>query len=300
MNRKSLIVLVLSALLSAVGLADVAAAQDGKLTTRAVLLIGHPSESAGGEGVLIVPGTVIPLPRSTTGKAGLDLEKTEEGRTLEIVKVAESLRRSLRLKDVTVKYQLDLELEVETRRTLPAPTTASDLRIEVELLGYNDHVATYSVQFFDRSAVIADSKVTAVRGQRTIVGGLDGDEAPYLFLVLEPAKGASKHADAIPVEGDVTPPRVVEKTMPQYPEEARKEKIEGMVVLQTVIDSNGEVQEIKASKSQPYGLTEAAIEAVRQWRFEPALLDGEPVAVIYSLTINFRLDPDKKKEEGKE
>ncbi len=68
-------------------------------------------------------------------------------------------------------------------------------------------------------------------------------------------------------------------------------------MLRTVIDEQGLVKDVEVIEGQPYGLSEAAIAAVRTWRFHPALYEGEPVAVFYLLTINFRLQ-EKKQEAG--
>jgi TonB family protein len=92
----------------------------------------------------------------------------------------------------------------------------------------------------------------------------------------------------------MTPPTLLERVQPQYPEEARAARLQGVVVLEAVVTAAGEVGEVKALRKMPKGLTEAAIEAVKQWRFEPALLDGEPVAVTYVLTVNFALQEDKQ------
>lgn len=92
------------------------------------------------------------------------------------------------------------------------------------------------------------------------------------------------------VNGPITPPARVESPPPEYPQEARDARIQGVVVLEVVIDSAGSIADIKVIRGLPLGVTEAAIEAVRQWRFEPARLNDEPVAVQYVLTVRFRLD----------
>jgi TonB family protein len=88
---------------------------------------------------------------------------------------------------------------------------------------------------------------------------------------------------------EITHPVVVEKVNPKYPPSAKDEKVMGHVVVETVITEEGIVDEIKVVESPDERLSAAAIEAIRQWRFEPALCDGTPVGVYYNLTINFRL-----------
>lgn len=89
--------------------------------------------------------------------------------------------------------------------------------------------------------------------------------------------------------GSVSKPVKIYDPQPQYTEEARRARIQGVVILQAVIDCDGFVTDINVLKGLPLGLTEAAILAVSQWRFEPARQNGQPVSVYYNLTINFRL-----------
>lgn len=83
--------------------------------------------------------------------------------------------------------------------------------------------------------------------------------------------------------------RVTFKPEPQYTEDARKNQITGTVVLQAVFTSSGQVTSIRALKELPYGLTEKAIAAARQIRFEPAMKDGRAVSMYMHLEYNFNL-----------
>ena len=82
---------------------------------------------------------------------------------------------------------------------------------------------------------------------------------------------------------------VLSKPEPQYTEEARRNDITGTVVLRVVFSSAGEVVQIRAVRTLPYGLTERAIAAARQIRFSPALRDGRAVSVAMQLEYNFNL-----------
>ncbi len=90
--------------------------------------------------------------------------------------------------------------------------------------------------------------------------------------------------------GAITEPVRVHTPQPPYTPEARDARVQGAVVLQTVIDTDGRVIRAEAVRSLPLGLTESALETVRQWRFEPATLAGVPVAVEYVVAVRFRLD----------
>jgi protein TonB len=83
--------------------------------------------------------------------------------------------------------------------------------------------------------------------------------------------------------------RVLAKPEPQYTEEARRNAVTGSVVLRVVFSRTGEVINIRALQSLPFGLTEKAIAAARMIRFRPATRDGRPVNVYMQLEYNFNL-----------
>ncbi|HEX8140112.1 MAG TPA: energy transducer TonB, partial [Pyrinomonadaceae bacterium] len=83
--------------------------------------------------------------------------------------------------------------------------------------------------------------------------------------------------------------RILSKPEPQYTEEARRNQISGTVVLKAVFSSSGQVTNIRAVSSLPYGLTEKAIAAARQIRFTPAMKDGRAVSQYIQIEYNFNL-----------
>lgn len=93
----------------------------------------------------------------------------------------------------------------------------------------------------------------------------------------------------IRVGGDVAPPKKLFSPQPQYTEIARKARITGVVIVEAIIDKSGSVTNVKVLKGLPMGLDQAAVDAIKKWKFEPATLNGKPVAVIYNLTVNFQL-----------
>lgn len=93
----------------------------------------------------------------------------------------------------------------------------------------------------------------------------------------------------------VTNPRLIPafKVEPAYPAELRSQGIEGQVILQAIINESGFVKQLQVLKATPPGhpqLAEAAMEAIEQWLYEPATLDGEPVSVYLTIVIDFKLD----------
>jgi len=89
--------------------------------------------------------------------------------------------------------------------------------------------------------------------------------------------------------GNITKPIKISAPPPKYPEAARQARMQGVVVLECVIGTNGRVKSVKVLRGMPLGLTQSAVAAVKKWRFKPSTLNGKPVSVIYILTVRFTL-----------
>ena len=92
----------------------------------------------------------------------------------------------------------------------------------------------------------------------------------------------------IRVGGEIEAPRKTRHVNPVYPRDAVAARIQGAVILECTISPQGEVVQVKTLRSVPM-LDDAAIEAVRQWEYTPTLLNGVPVPVIMTVTVNFKL-----------
>ena len=79
---------------------------------------------------------------------------------------------------------------------------------------------------------------------------------------------------------------IIHQVDPKYPREARKKHIQGDVVLRVTIDREGNVMDQKLIEGEPI-LADAAVEAVKQWKYKPYLLNGEPVEVETQVVIRF-------------
>jgi len=95
-------------------------------------------------------------------------------------------------------------------------------------------------------------------------------------------------AGIIELPPDVANGSLVHRVEPEYPEEARQQRIQGAVVLEVRIGRDGAIQDVKLVSGQPL-LADAAIAAVRQWRFKPRMLKGQPVEMQTRVTLNFRM-----------
>jgi protein TonB len=137
-----------------------------------------------------------------------------------------------------------------------------------------------------------------------IVGMPSGREAFFMLICARKAGETSgREADAGVAKSPtkqtapIKAPRAVQTLMPAYPEELRQQGVQGQVTLQAVIDESGTVVEVKVAKSlHPY-LDFAAVQAVRQWKYLPAVQDGNPIAVRHDVTIFFDPETYRKFEE---
>jgi TonB family protein len=106
---------------------------------------------------------------------------------------------------------------------------------------------------------------------------------------LGPGEGMGFGGGPYRVGGGVKAPTPLETPDPEYSEEARKAKYQGVVVLWLVVGPDGRPKNIKVERPLGMGLDQKAVEAVQRWKFEPATKDGKPVAVQINVEVNFRL-----------
>ena len=120
-----------------------------------------------------------------------------------------------------------------------------------------------------------------------LIGCDNGQKGPVGPAVFYPPAPDPPPPLVVEVGRDITPPRRIHFVRPTYTEAARHTRLEGAVILELIIDKSGRVESITVLRGLGLGLTESAIAAARQWRFEPSLYGGRPVSVIYRLTVNF-------------
>jgi protein TonB len=110
-----------------------------------------------------------------------------------------------------------------------------------------------------------------------IVGGLpDAPAAP-------PPK-----AKPVRVGGNIKAPRKVKDVSPVYPDIAKQARVQGIVILEAIIDPAGNVTNVRVLRSIPL-LDQSAMAAVKQWKYEPTMLNGVPVPIVMTVTVNFAL-----------
>jgi periplasmic protein TonB len=129
-------------------------------------------------------------------------------------------------------------------------------------------------------SAIENSGATVPGGEIGIPGS-SGPPAPPSLRTEAPSR---------PVRpgGDIRPPAKIKDVKPIYPVIAQIAKVQGVVIIEATIGPSGNVQDAKVLRSHPL-LEAAALDAVRQWEFTPTLLNGSPVSVVMTVTVDFRL-----------
>jgi protein TonB len=105
-----------------------------------------------------------------------------------------------------------------------------------------------------------------------------------------PPPETSKAAPPVRIRqgGIVSAARLIYQPKPEYPELAKMTRTEGAVEFEAVIGKDGTIEELKVLRGHPL-LVKAALDAVRRWRYQPTLLNGEPIEVVTEITVNFKL-----------
>jgi protein TonB len=117
-----------------------------------------------------------------------------------------------------------------------------------------------------------------------VPGGVVGGVVGGLPTVLPPPPPPP----VVRIGGRLAPPRIIRKVEPVYPSLAIAARLSGTVVVEAEVDARGVVKTVKVLSGHPL-FDEAALEAVRQWRYQPLLLNGEPTGFILSVVITFNL-----------
>jgi protein TonB len=134
----------------------------------------------------------------------------------------------------------------------------------------------------ERDLVSAERMTGIIDGNSGFAGGV-GDTA-----LEPPPPPRAPPVTPVRLHQGIRAPQKLVNVAPIYPPMAMAAKVQGIVIIEATIDVDGRVTSAKVLRKAPF-LEEAALEAVRQWKFAPALLNGVPVPVIMTVTVNFTL-----------
>jgi protein TonB len=111
--------------------------------------------------------------------------------------------------------------------------------------------------------------------------------SPRVPALPPPPTPTTQPEGPVKIGGDVKEPRLISSVLPVYPLAARQTGVEGEVIVNTTIDKNGSVVGVHVISGPPL-LRQAALDALRRWKYDPSRLNGQPVAVEMQITIKFR------------
>ena len=131
-----------------------------------------------------------------------------------------------------------------------------------------------------------DLSAETSRGLEGVIDGLGSG-----IGVVDSAPPPMREAAPQPVRisRGIQVPARIKDVAPEYPEIARRNRVQGVVILEAVIGVDGRVERARVLRSVPL-LDQAALNAVQSWEYTPTLLDGRPVPIIMTVTVNFRLE----------
>jgi TonB family protein len=151
--------------------------------------------------------------------------------------------------------------------------------------------------------ILIEAAKEAVRQWKYEPMKIDGKPVPTSFTVtcrfrndpekkkavtVKSAQATADEAPPVHAGGNIKGPKLIKKVDPVYPDEAKKNEIEGVVIIEATTNAEGDVVKTKILRSIP-ALDEAALEAVRQWKYEPMEIDGKPYGVVFTVTLRFNL-----------
>jgi TonB family protein len=122
-------------------------------------------------------------------------------------------------------------------------------------------------------------------------GGIGVGDGTGVGLGKGPGLGPGEHGGtgALRVGGAISSPILLFKVEPEFSEQARKAKHQGVVILYGEVDTNGKLRNVRVVQALGLGLDEKAIEAVKKWKFRPGYQDGRPVVAAATIEVNFHL-----------
>ncbi|MBA7702723.1 hypothetical protein ES703_111493 [subsurface metagenome] len=225
------------------------------------------------------------------------------------------IKRVFNLKKVNLLTEADLGFGAEGKKTASHffRLNGKEYKISIMLLDWKNKGSFLIVvnEFLnDKPKNVLTTEMILLGGNIAVFGFEDRKGKPYFlsFYVTGPRDKvlpppppppparkklkkelAEFEKGAVKAKGDIKPPKLIKKVDPIYPAEARKEGISGVVLLSVRSDEQGNIVGVKIVKSPHELLSKASVEAVKQWKYEPMLIKGKPMPIIFTVTMTFKL-----------
>lgn len=187
-----------------------------------------------------------------------------------------------------VERVVDVEASGSLTRVLGLVAEAGDFEVEVD-----PDLAALTIRVTASDSTVGEVLATIAEG-RSIAYAVLAPRRLVVIPIRGPVSIVRKGQEGPPyrVGGDIEVPEKIHHVSPEYPELARRAELGGVVILEAIVSQTGNVTDVHVLRGLGLGLDEAAITAVRQWRFSPTLVDGEPVEVLLTVTVHFGVPTD--------
>jgi TonB family protein len=177
------------------------------------------------------------------------------------------------------------------------PELARNARVQgkvVLTLTTDEEGNVVDVKIVNGHPLLVEAAATAVRQWKYSPTLLNGKPVPVMatvtvFFALDSDRNTSAQGQPIRVGSNIQESKLVHKVAPEYPKLAMRARVQGKVILVVTVDEEGNVSDVQTVSGHPL-LNDAAVIAVRQWKYSPTYLNGEAVPVIATVTVIFRLD----------
>ncbi|MGI8783062.1 MAG: TonB family protein [Acidobacteriota bacterium] len=185
--------------------------------------------------------------------------------------------------------------EVAQRTPVTYPMQAKEDKVHGEVVAQvtvDENGSAVDVEIVSGHELLREATAESLKQWKFFPARLDGkpvrsQASVEVHFVLKDSP--SKSAEPLRLKADAAGPKLIHKIDPVYPAKAKRAGVEGSVILQVTINAQGEVSEVRLERGHEL-LKDAAMEAVRQWRYRPTLLNGNPIAVVIAVTIEFKLE----------
>lgn len=232
----------------------------------ATWITDHPDDHGPNVGHTVNVGAISFLPQNPGGHGG--------GGTQDLLPASRGALPTLSLEDQLTPPEA---VPLNSDPKLPEPPS---------VMALSDVKRPQLAQLGDPLATVQGPPSNGPGGGGGIGSGCCGGVGPRSGLGFGPYDTGNVFVPGI---GGVTRPRPIYEPDPDYSDAARKAKYQGSVLLWLVVGADGLTHNIRVQRSLGMGLDEKAIAAVSAWKFEPATLDGRPVAVEVNVQVTFRL-----------
>lgn len=164
-----------------------------------------------------------------------------------------------------------------------------DLQLNISVTRTDPRFGVQTVQLIDLRRDEPDAVLFEIPADYRVVNESGASSVAAPTAPSDLTIGEASAAMRIRMGGSVLSAKLIDKVAPEYPQEARASRIEGTVRLHAVIEKDGTVQSLELVSGHPL-LVKASIDAVRQWRYQPTLLNGNPVEVDTTIDVIFTLN----------